>query len=423
LIFSQATHYRWIILVIFALDHLILSIAGYGWGPISPFLKKAMSLNSTQIGCISSTFFLTAALSSLPAGFIVDYYGVKKGIAMWLGFTGVPLLFLYMLKPGFVIFLMIVAISGFGYGMGTPIGAKGLFMWFEQNLRGIVFGIKQAAVTVGASFSGILLVFFSETMGPYNSLGIIGFVVVVMMIASLLLYRDPIRSENISKHTIMCENNFFSQFKKFLTNRYFLHLSIIMSLFGLSQGIVVTFLILYTTEKLGYSFLAAGSLLTLVMISGAVGRILWGFISDRLYNGQRKPVMIIISFLAVITVTALSVWDVSWSSWLFMPVLIGLGLATVGWNSLGLVMVAEVSDESEIGISIGLATTIGWLGFSAGPVAFGNIVDHFGYSYAWTSLMGFCIFSLILCFLLPVNNLAKVDDQANKTHGCPNVKD
>lgn len=394
--------YRWFVLLVFVLSQIVLSIAGYGWGALAPFLKKLMFLSNTQIGSISATFYFTAALSALPSGILVDRYGVKKGLITWLGLTGVPFLLLAIFKPAFPVFIIMVAISGFGYGIGNPVCCKGLFIWFDYNLRGLVFGIKQAAVTVGASLSGMVMVYFARQTGIFNSLGIIGSIIAVMTIVAMIYYKNPIQSESIFNKTMAHETGtFFSGFSEFFNNKPFLYLSLISIFLGMAQGVVVSFIILYANEKLGCSLLESGFFLSLVMLSGAVGRILWGFISDRLYNARRKPILIIISALAVLTVIALSVLDVTYSKWLFILVLIGLGLSTTGWNSIVLTWITEITVESKTATSVGLACTIGWLGFASGPIAFGSIVDHYGFFYAWMSLAFFCIFSLIFCFFLP----------------------
>lgn len=398
----QYSQYRWFVLIVFVLSQISLSIAGYGWGALAPFLKKLMSLNNTQIGSFISTFYFTAALSALPSGILIDHYGVKKGLISWLGLTGTPLLFLAIFKPAFPVFIIMIAISGLGYGIGNPTCSKGLFIWFDSKIRGLVFGIKQAAVTVGAALSGILMVFLSERFGLFNALGIIGSIIVMIIIISSLYYKDPIQSEHIFNNTMTYKNiKILSEFSELFANKPFLYLSIIMTLLGTAQGIVASFIVLYANEKLGCSLLESGFILSIVMLSGTVGRILWGFISDRLYNARREPVLIIISALAVFTVTALSVWDVTWPKWLFMLVLIGLGLSTAGWNGIVLVRITEICSESKTATSIGLASTIGWFGFASGPIAFGSIIDHFGFFYAWMSLAFVCIFSLILCFFLP----------------------
>jgi sugar phosphate permease len=398
--------YRWLVLLIFVLSQTILSIAGYGWGALAPFLKKLMFLNNTQIGSISSTFYFAAALSALPSGILVDRYGVKKGLISWLGLTGVPFLLFAIFKPAFPVFIILVGISGLGYGIGNPVCSKGLFIWFNSNIRGRIFGIKQAAVTIGASLSGIIMVYLARQTGIFNSLGIIGLVIAAMTFIAIIYYKDPIQPEPVFNKTMVHKSRtFLSGFSELFANKPFLFLSFITAFLGMAQGVVASFIILYANEKLGYSLLESGFVLSLVMLSGAAGRVLWGFISDRLYNARRKPVLMIISALAVFTVGIISIWDVSWYKWLLMPVLIGLGLSTAGWNGILLTWISEITAESKIATSVGLNSTIGWIGFASGPVAFGSIIDHYNFFCAWMSLDFFCIVSLILCFFLPgVNN-------------------
>ena len=120
-------NYRWVILLIYILSQFVLSIAGYGWGPLAPFLKKALSLSAAQIGAISSVFYFSASLSSFPSGVAVDRYGAKNGLLFWLGLTGLPLLFTGATRNNFIAFVVLVSIAGLGYGMGNPVASKGLF--------------------------------------------------------------------------------------------------------------------------------------------------------------------------------------------------------------------------------------------------------------------------------------------------------
>ncbi|MBL0701874.1 MAG: hypothetical protein JJV91_00125, partial [Desulfosarcina sp.] len=57
---EKETGYCWVIFLIFVISQFVLSIAGFGWGSLAPFLKKVMTLNSTQGGLICSSFHFTA---------------------------------------------------------------------------------------------------------------------------------------------------------------------------------------------------------------------------------------------------------------------------------------------------------------------------------------------------------------------------
>lgn len=185
------------------------------------------------------------------------------------------------------------------------------------------------------------------------------------------------------------------------TNGPFFIVSVAMALWGLAQGVVVTFFILYLNEKLGVSLLVAGSFYTLLMASGTLGRIIWGVVSDRLFEGRRKPVLMIISILATAGASLLAFWPATWPKHLLAPVIIMMGLSSVGWNAVSLVLVTEICGDNQTATSVGLASSISWSGIFLGPIGFGTLLDHFGYFFAWISLAFCCFVSLILCLLIP----------------------
>ncbi len=405
--------YRWVILLLFVFSQMILSIVGLGWGSLAPFFKQAMTLNNTQVGMISSVFYLAGALIAFPGGIIVDRYGVKLGIILWLGFMSVPILLLGIVYynpgdfiqalPQYVVLLALTAIAGLGYGLGNPVCSKGLFIWFsKKEERGTVFGIRQAAVTLGAALAGVLLVYLCQQVGPFSALGIIGLCIIVMLVLSVIFYHDPAGYEiHVNEHKITQNDPknkpMFFMLSQHFAEKAFVRLSIVMALMGLGQGIVVTFLILFINDTLGFSLLYSGSILALVMISGSIGRVIWGVISDRLFHGQRKPVLIIISLLAAASIIMLACWQVDWPKELFLVVVVGIGLSVVGWNSIALVFVTEISPNSKTATYIGLASTIAWVGVAAGPFVFGGITDYFGYFAAWITLAACFVLSFCCC--------------------------
>lgn len=391
--------YCWVILTVFVISQFILSIAGFGWGALAPFLKKAMDLNSIQIGLISSSFFCTSAISAFPAGIAIDRYGVKTGILFWLGLTGIPLFFLSFIHY-YHLFLLFAALAGLGYGIGNPVASKGLFIWFNQKTRGTVFGIRQAAVTIGGAVAGVFLVYLSEEIGPFATIRVISFLIMACMVAALFLYRNP-TSEDIqtaggSKKIAL---------GILFNNKPLLMLSVYMAMIGLSQGVVITFMILYLNEILNYSLIVSGIFLTMLMIGAAGGRIFWGLLSDRIFQGKRKPILLMIAILAFVSIAVLACWDKNWPNWLLLILVMGIGMSSVGWNSIGLVTVAEISDSTKTASSVGLASTIAWAGLFIGPMIFGSLTDKFGYLPAWLFLSIICLSAFILCLFIPIKKI------------------
>jgi sugar phosphate permease len=392
--------YRWCILIIFLLSQLVLSIAGYGWGPLAPFFKNVLRLSGAQIGGIGSAFYFAAALSALPSGIIVDRFGVKKGMLMWLCITGAPLLLIGIFKVPYLFLLFLISIAGAGYGIGNPVSSKGLYLWFDQTERATVFGIKQAAVTVGAAVAGVLLVYLSQRMGPFSALLLVSGVIFLMASAAYIWYRDPIPLGEAALPSPSSLIELLRGFKGMLGCPEMINLSLAIAMFGFAQGIVVTFLVLYLSESLSFSLVAAGSCQTIVMISGAAGRVIWGLISDRIFAGARQPVLIIIAALVLLSSSALAFWKPAWPRWGLILVIIFVGLSSVGWNSVALILAAEISDPRQNATAVGFVSTAAWLGLSIGPVVFGILVDYWSYDRAWTTLAVVSLGIIVTCLRL-----------------------
>jgi ACS family hexuronate transporter-like MFS transporter len=388
-------YYRWVILGVFLVSQTLLSIAGYGWAALAPFLKTEMLLRDSQIGAISSIYYFAAASSALPAGIAVDRFGVKICLSMWLALTGVPLLVVSVLHHDYVTLILSCAVSGLGYGMGNPVAAKGLYSWFDPRLRATAFGIRQSAVTIGAAVSGMFLVTISQKAGPFVALRTTGLMIMGMIPMALFLYHHPER-ENTPATQLFAKGGYHL----LLRNGPFFLVSSIMALLGLSQGAIVTFFVLYLKEELGIALFAAGSFFSLLMVSATCGRIVWGVISDRFFKARRVPVLMIISILTALCEVILALWSITWPVRWMLLMAVTVGISSISWNSIGLVLVTELCSSSQTAGAVGLASTLGWTGIFFGPLCFGILLDIFGYGVAWLS-MAFCGFvALILCFFL-----------------------
>jgi len=403
MISNNSPNFRWVILLMLLGVQLVSSMVAFGWGALAPSLKELMSLNNMQVGIISSTFFIASGLSAFPGGIFVDRYGVKKSLLFSLWLVGFPLLFLGLVYSRHVVFLAMVAISGFGYGMSSPVGTKGLFEWFDVKTRGTAFGIRQASVPVGGAAAGVLLVYVCQKIGSFATFRVLGLMIVVMAMLAFYLYRTPERDGSIPVEKNHAKNNRLPKtgFRGFFKNKALLVIFAIVGVMGLQQGVIVTFFLVFVNEGLGYSLSAAGFLLATLMISGAVGRVFWGIVSDSLFNGGRKPVLIIISALITLSVVMLACWSRAWPQSLFFLVVIVIGLSTLGWNAVALVLVVEVSEGGKAGSSSGFAMGLGWVGMVVGTLSFGALTDYSGYYHAWMFLVAFSLLSLTLCLLLP----------------------
>jgi len=85
--------------------------------------------------------------------------------------------------------------------------------------------------------------------------------------------------------------------------------------------------------------------------------------------------------------------------WLLFIISAFLGVALMGWNSLAIVLVAEIAGNELVGSVMGVLFAIAWGGMVIGPPIFGAIIDMNGYNSGWIMLS---ILLAISCFGLAI---------------------
>lgn len=381
---------RWSVFILIILSQLVLSLGSHSWGPLAPFLKETMRLSHAEVGYISSVFYLASALSAFPAGLIVDLFGVKKGMLLWLCMTGLPLMVMKNTSAHFPLFLGLLAVSGLGYGMGNPVASKGLYIAFQRGVRGTVFGLRQCTVTLGGALAGIWLVALSQKAGPFFSLRVVSCLIILTGVITLLFFPSHGNAQSRGVMHVEKRWSLHQGLKGLLTSQVLLVMTVIGMALGFSQGVVGAFLVLYLSDGLGISRITAGGLFSIMMIGASGARLLWGILSDRVFGGRRKPVLLLVSILGTLSLLLLVFWRVEWPTWLLPPLVLMIGASTWGWNSIFFVMVTEVSDSDHTATFLGFTTAFGWLGIAFGPVMFGYLTEILGYASGWIAVVASC---------------------------------
>jgi MFS transporter, ACS family, hexuronate transporter len=159
------------------------------------------------------------------------------------------------------------------------------------------------------------------------------------------------------------------------------------AMYVLVQYSFTTYLALYLTEVQLLPLVTAGGFLAATQIGGGIGRVGWGVISDKFWDGRRKAPFALIGILVAALCLVVA----------FIPgrldiaplglIILILGFCAIGWPGLNLALLTELAGVQSAGMAIGVAVTFIYLGNIIGPPLFGLIVDHSGsYSLAWLSL-------------------------------------
>jgi MFS transporter, ACS family, hexuronate transporter len=387
----------WRMLFCLLLAQLLVAFIGRSVGPLGVLIGEDLSLSKSQIGMLPAALFLGQALSSIPIGFVADQNGSKHLlllISLCVGTSFIIMTFSHQ----FWLVLLLVVIGGLGYGAMHPVTNRGIIHWFTRTQRGFAMGIKQTGITSGSALAGLVLLPLAGIYGWRHVVAIACVLLIIGGVVSYSFYHDSIRKTNIKTQNL---SSFYGSMLKMMRNKPLMLVSIsAMGLSG-SQLCLVTYIVIFCYEYLHLSLFLSGVLLVISEVCGSVGRIVWGMISDRLFNGRRVIILMMISGIAGLSSMTLAFIPTYTSFWMMIPITMVFGFAISGFNAIWMNVASEVVDPEYSGLSSGFSITLGSVGVITLPPIFGFIVDSFGsFTSGWIMIAGIMILVFTLLLLL-----------------------
>jgi sugar phosphate permease len=182
---------------------------------------------------------------------------------------------------------------------------------------------------------------------------------------------------------------------------------------GIHQATVVTFLTLYLVDSSGVSPVQAATSFAVLSLGGAVGRVVWGWISDRFFGGRRALVLATSAILAALMAFAVGQLPSALTG-TSGHILIGTyGFVSQGWVGISRAWGVELAGPGLSGRAGGLLLGSMMTGGLIGPIIFGNLVEwRGGYTDAW-SLLGL---STLIVGLLALRSGLQAESQHGASH-------
>jgi MFS transporter, ACS family, hexuronate transporter len=374
--------FRWTILALISVSHIIGAAAQYGINTLAPFYKDELELSRAQVGLFFSAFYLAMTGASFGTGWLADRCGVRKTTLQGHLMVGVCTV-AAALSPSFEWGCVSFFLAGFGYSFLNPASTIGVMTWFHRDERATAMGAKQTGVPAGGVVAAILapsLVLLIDWRGALAALGIINFLFGFVFFS---LWREP--SNDIESVSSPQEDA--AEDSTPLNVWGLLPISCATAIYLIGQMVLITYVPLYLKDAMGYSPFWASQALALTQAGAMIGRVGWGVASDRLFNGRRKIVLIVIGVLSVMLIGALGFMNRDSSHLLLMGILFLAGVCIVGYQGVSYALIGEVAGKAKTGAALGLMITINAGAATLGTPVFGHIVDRTGsYATGWQVL-------------------------------------
>ncbi|MHB1131735.1 MAG: MFS transporter [Chloroflexota bacterium] len=360
----------------------MVATASLSLAPLAILLQTDFGLTRTELGMLLASGSTGALVSALPAGWLSDVLGVRRVVAaalLWSGaFVGIA-----SVTSSLPLAMVLLFVSGLGTGVISPATTKAIMYWFPTRFRGTAMGIKQTGFALGGALAAALLPTLALLFGGWRAaMMTVGTVAVLVGGLYYWLYSEHPQQT----YSAVGQPAGKSMLRLVSTDSRLFALSLLAFCYGYNQSAFVSYTSLYLQETRGLAIVAAGAFLTVGQLSGALGRVGWGMVSDRFFAGRRTPVMLFVTLSCGMVSVSFVPLVLLLPDWGIGALIVVFGLVAVGWSGLYHVFVGETFGRDKAGTAMGFCLMVCAAGSVLAPPIFGFIVDvTHSYQLAWSS--------------------------------------
>lgn len=262
--------------------------------PLLSVIAGEFALSSTEVGLLTSTYFLLYLVLQIPAGMAGDRWGLKRVLLATYALAGAGVLGLGLAGANYAWLLFFVGLHGLGAGGYYPAAYGTMLQVVPPERRGIsaaVVGTGMAAgLLAGLAMSGPVFEWLGSWRAPFVLLSIPTF----LMLGFFHLAVPEVKSAEACS---------WRDYRAILGDRelWLINIVTFTALYGF--WVAVTWGPTFLKLERGFSLGQAGLYTGLVALTALPAGLLWGRLSDR-YG--RKPLALMVLPCAALTLGTLS---------------------------------------------------------------------------------------------------------------------
>jgi MFS transporter, ACS family, hexuronate transporter len=367
----------------------------------APAVERSLGLSHAEFGAMLAAYYVSILLFSLPAGLIVDRFGIGPSLVASHALLGGGILIVGRAQ-GLPLAALGLLACGIGYSLINPATARGVLTFFPARGRATAMGVKQTGVPAGS----ILTALATAAVGDdsWRDLALAVALLTLLSGATSLIFglRRPDAEGAVRVSDLL----------RLLARPRLAWFNGGALLYALGQGSFFAYLVLFLHDAMNADSRTTSLCLALAHAASAAGRVAWGLTSDLFPRGGRKLALIGCGAASTIGAALLVVLPGIAGLIAVAPLSMVLGLTFGGYAGLAQTAAVEIVEPRMAGASIGYNMIMTNLGMAIGPALFGATVDQAGYAPAWIAIgvvmaIGAWLFSLGLVVLVTGSGIAQ----------------
>ena len=390
-------------------------------------------LTAGQLGIIGSALFFVYAIGKFLNGFLADYCNIRR--FMFIGIFVSAIINLLMGVLGlvygsfnlppiflFLFFAFLWGINGWSQSMGSPPGVISLSRWFPLSERATYYSIFSASPYLGEFLSFIIVGFVVGAIGwQYGFL----FAAMAGGLSSLIIYffvsdtpesRGLPSIQELSKEKVLSEDKVSTKKlqKQVFRNSGIWIIAISSAFIYIVNYAITGWGVLFLQKSDGYSLESATQIIAFSTFLGILGTILAGWLSDKVFKGNRIYPTLISGIISLISLVLFLFVGGSYIMNIIYVSIFSLSSGVLYCIVAGL-MAIDIVPRKATGSALGIVGISSYIAAGLQDIASGYLIQ--GYTqqstsletiYNFTPVSIFWVVAALVSFVLPVLNWHKI---------------
>ena len=367
------------LVVALTFSHAMAAMAMMVLPAVAPLVAREYGVDSSLVGYQISIVSCGLLISLLSVGNLSRKLGACR--TNQIGHSFVAIGVLLMLMPSIYFLLPGSLVIGIGFGLLAPSASALLIRFAPPARRNVLFSIHQTSIPLGGMVAALGAPVVAINFG-WRFAFACAFILVVCAVALMQVGRKGWDDDRDASTRALATHP-FTGFLSNWRNPQLRRLSLAGFSFCWAQFCASAFTVVACVQALDMSLIAAGTVLLVVQVSNASGRVVAGWIADRM--GGAAAVLAWMGW-AMLFVSIGFFWlSPEWPLPLTYLMFAALGITSGAWAGILLAEVGQLAPAGHVGPVVGGALVYINLGKLAGPAVFAAtyaLTHSYGIAYA-----------------------------------------
>jgi predicted MFS family arabinose efflux permease len=360
---------------------------------IGPEMAADLGVAPSLIGYQISLVYAAAGISGLYGGTTVRKWGAcRTSQGSMLGTVVGVLLLVTGWPPAFLLGSLVLGLSN---GVIHPAASHLLIRMADSTRRNMVFSIKQTGVPLGGIAAGFIGPPLALAYG-WEAAVLTGAIASFLLLVTLQFFRKEFDSDRISDSPF--DKNPFTGIGLVWRDLTIRWMSLAGFCLSLVQLCLMTFLVTMLVTDVGFELIQAGLLLAAVHAVGALSRVFFGWLADRL--GGAMGILMAVGIGSIIICVLITQLTSDWPVLATQLLFVVFGISGIGWNGIFYAELATKCSPEEVGSITGGSLAFVFGGVSIGPALFAASYFWIGSYTATFGLVSLAAASAVLFMFL-----------------------